>query len=197
MFEAKNGEAYGYNTVTGKILHVDGDKKYSTKASMYYIKAGLNAIVKNIPEKTQPLIIQDLIRRYKPDMLVITGHDRMLKKGEDYNNIYNYKNSLNFIKAVENARKIAPSSEELVIFAGACQSFFEALIESGANFASSPGRILIDFMDPIIVAEKVVTTLETKYVTIKDIIPEIREGHMGVGGTVVRGKKKIYYRMCL
>lgn len=193
MFEAR----YGYNTVTGKILHVDGDRKYSTKAGAYYIKAGLNAVVKNIPEKTQPLIIQDLIKIYKPDMLVITGHDRMLKKGEDFYNIYNYKNSLNFVKTVERARELVPSLDELVIFAGACQSFFEALIESGANFASSPGRILIDFMDPIIVAEKIVTTPETKYVTIRDIIPEIREGQRGVGGTRGRGKQKLYYKMYL
>ncbi|MCL2859309.1 MAG: hypothetical protein FWF46_01795 [Oscillospiraceae bacterium] len=194
MFEARNEKSYGYNTVTGKILHVDGDRKYSTKANLYYIKAGLNAIVKNIPEKTQPFIIQDLIKIYKPDMLVITGHDRMLKKDEDFYNIYNYKNSLNFVKTVERARELVPSLDELVIFAGACQSFFEALIESGANFASSPGRILIDFMDPIIVAEKIVTTPETRYVTIHDIVPEIREGRIGIGGTRGRGKKKIYFR---
>ncbi len=41
-----------------------------------------------------------------------------------------------------------------VIFAGACQSYFEAIISAGANFASSPARILIDFLDPIMVAEK-------------------------------------------
>ena len=35
---------------TGKILHLDGDKKYSEKSIMYYKKMGLKAIVKNIPE---------------------------------------------------------------------------------------------------------------------------------------------------
>ena len=34
---------------TGKILHLDGDKKYSEKSYFYYKKLGLNAIVKNIP----------------------------------------------------------------------------------------------------------------------------------------------------
>ncbi len=35
--------------------------------------------------------------------------------------------------------------EKFGYFAGACQSYFEALISAGANFASSPARILIDF----------------------------------------------------
>ena len=37
-------------TYTGKILHLDGDKKYSEKSMLYYRKMGLNAIVKNVPE---------------------------------------------------------------------------------------------------------------------------------------------------
>ena len=130
MFEVRNGTLYGGNTVTGRILHVDGDTKYSTKASIYYTKAGLNAVVKNIPEKKQPFIIQDLIRIYRPDMLVITGHDRMIKKGEDFYDIDNYRNSLNFVKTVRKARELIPSMDELVIFAGACQSFFEAIMDS-------------------------------------------------------------------
>ena len=36
--------------ITGKILHLDGDKRYSQKSYNYYQKMGLNAIVKNIPE---------------------------------------------------------------------------------------------------------------------------------------------------
>ncbi len=33
--------------------------------------------------------------------------------------------------------------DELVIFAGACQSHYEEIIKAGANFASSPHRILM------------------------------------------------------
>ena len=33
---------------TGKILHLDGDRKYSEKAVKYYKKMGLNAIVREI-----------------------------------------------------------------------------------------------------------------------------------------------------
>ena len=73
---------------SGKILHLDGDRKYSEKALRYYKKMGLNAIVKNVPESNQPKVILELLRRYKPDVLIITGHDGMIKRGTDYNNIY-------------------------------------------------------------------------------------------------------------
>ena len=66
--------------IYGKILHIDGDRKYSEKSARYYRKLGLNAIVKNIPENMQEYAIIDLLNRYKPDILVITGHDRNDKK---------------------------------------------------------------------------------------------------------------------
>lgn len=74
---------------------------------------------------------------------------------------------------------------------GACQSFFEAIILSGANFASSPGRILIDFMDPLIVAEKIAVTDRTKFVTINDIAAELRDGKKSIDGSGVMGKKHL------
>ena len=177
-------------TNTGKILHLDGDKRYAEKSAKYYKKMGLNAIVKNIPENKQPIMIQELLRRYKPDILVITGHDGMIKNGTDYNNIYNYRNSRHFINSVKEAKKYSDSDGDLVIFAGACQSFFEAIMQSGANFASSPARILIDFMDPLIVAEKVATTDSYKYITVRDFVNELRDGTDGVDGKGARGKKK-------
>lgn len=54
------------------ILHLDGDKKYSQKSEKYYNKIGIRAIVKNIPESRQPQLIGGLIRRYNPDIVVIT-----------------------------------------------------------------------------------------------------------------------------
>ena len=114
----------------------------------------------------------------------------MIKNGTDYNNIYNYRNSRHFINAVKEAKKCNESGE-LVIFAGACQSFFEAIMQSGANFASSPARILIDFMDPLIVAEKVATTDSYKYITVNDFVNELRDGTDGVNGKGARGKKKL------
>ena len=81
--------------------------------------------------------------------------------------------------------------KDLVIFAGACQSYYEELIKAGANFASSPARILIDFIDPLIVAERVATTDFNKYITIRDIEDELRDGERGVNGIGANGKKKI------
>ena len=62
--------------VIGKILHLDGDRKYSEKSYKYYKKLGLNAIVRNIPEYRQPRVVYSLLKTYNPDILVITGHHR-------------------------------------------------------------------------------------------------------------------------
>lgn len=182
-------EYRSYSIKTGKILHLDGDRRYSEKSAKYYKKMGLDAIVKNIPEYKQPSMVRQLLDKYNPDILVITGHDAMLKKGTNYSNIYNYRNSKNFINTVKEARKWAKSSNKLVIFAGACQSFFEALIEAGADFASSPGRILIDFIDPLIVAEKVAITDRSKFVSSYEIAREIKEGEKGIRRHRRNGKK--------
>ena len=175
--------------VTGKILHLDGDRKYSEKSYRYYKKIGLNAVVKNVPEYRQPRVVYRLLEIYKPDILVITGHDGMIKNGRNYNDIYNYRNSKYFIETVREARRYdKEKSQKLVIFAGACQSYFEAIISAGANFASSPARILIDFLDPLVVAQKVAFTEDYKYITIDDIAYELRDGRNGIGGIGANGK---------
>lgn len=177
--------------ITGEILHLDGDRKYSEKSYRYYRKLGLNAIVKYIPEYRQPRVVYQLLESYNPDILVITGHDGMIKRGKEFNNIYNYRNSKYFIQTVKEARRYDKEvNKNLVIFAGACQSYFEALISAGANFASSPARILIDFLDPLIVAEKVAITDEYKYISIDDIYRELRDGKKGVDGIGANGKMK-------
>lgn len=175
--------------ITGKILHLDGDRKYSEKSYRYYRKLGLNAIVKYIPEYRQPRVVYQLLESYNPDILIITGHDGMIKRGMRYNDIYNYRNSRYFIETVKEARKYdKQKGKKLVIFAGACQSYFDAIISAGANFASSPARILIDFLDPLVVAEKIALTEKYKYITIDDIAYELRDGRDGIGGIGANGK---------
>lgn len=71
---------YNGKLFKGRILHLDGDYRYSQKSYRYYKKLELDAIVKNIPESRQSYNVVSLIERYKPDILVITGHDSMLKK---------------------------------------------------------------------------------------------------------------------
>lgn len=115
----------------------------------------------------------------------------MIRSETGYYDIYNYRNSRHFIETVKEARRYErENNKDIVIFAGACQSYFEALIMAGANFASSPARILIDILDPLIVAEKVATTDNIKFITIRDIENELRDGKRGVGGVGANRKKK-------
>lgn len=171
-------------------MHLDGDSNYAQKSLEYYKKLGLNAIVKNIPENQQSVYVFNLLRKYKPDILIITGHDGMIKRERDFNDIYNYRNSRHFMKTIKMARLWGETQKELVIFAGACQSYYEALISAGANFASSPGRVFIDFIDPLVVARVVATTDNSKYVTIDDMISEIKEGKKAINGERTQGKRK-------
>lgn len=175
---------------TGKILHLDGDRRYSEKSEKYYRSLGLDAVVKNIEENKQPQMVKMMLQRYSPDILVVTGHDGMIKNGTKFQDLYNYRNSAYFARSVKEARSLY-NDKDLVIFAGACQSFYEVLIEAGANFASSPARILIDFLDPLIIAQTVATTEENKFITIKDVEKNLRDGVRGVNGIGALGKKKI------
>lgn len=172
----------------GKILHLDGDRSYSEKTEKYYKKRGLNYIVKHVMEFRQPMVVRKLLQRYRPDILVITGHDGMIKNGKNYNDINNYRNSRYFVKSVNEARRWNSDKNELVIFAGACQSYYEAIMSAGANFASSPARILIDFMDPLIVAEDVSITNKNKLIMMSDLEGKIRNGRRAVSGIGAKGK---------
>ena len=118
----------------------------------------------------------------------------MLKHGIRYSDIYNYRNSRHFVQTVKEARRYDEKhGKNLVIFAGACQSYFEALMEAGANFASSPARILIDFLDPLIVAKSVAITDKNKYIMIDDFVDELRDGKKGVNGLGARGKRNVIF----
>jgi len=171
----------------GRILHLDGDRKYSEKSLRFYKNMGLNVVVKNIPENRQPQQIEYLLSKYDPDILVVTGHDGMIK-GHNFNDIYNYRNSKYFVETVIRARRWERERNNIAIFAGACQSYYEALIDAGANFASSPARILIDFKDPLVVAEQLAKTESNKYVTIDQIRLKLRDGERGVNGIGTYGK---------
>lgn len=113
----------------------------------------------------------------------------MIRAGKNYEDINNYRNSRYFAQTVRNIRKNS-KNKDLVIFAGACQSYYEALIAEGANFASSPARILIDFIDPLVVAEKIATTDSNKFLTIRDIEDDLRDGERGINRNWSRGKEE-------
>jgi spore coat assembly protein len=172
----------------GIILHIDGDGEYGNRSEKYYNDLGLDATVHNIPENKQSEYVYSLLSKHNPDILVITGHDGMIKNYTNYTDINNYKNSKFFIAAVREARRYERSLDELVIFAGACQSFYEALISAGCNFASAPERVFIDLLDPLIVAKKIAMTSIDKVITMDSIAPELKDGYRGIGGINTRGK---------
>ena len=172
----------------GVVLHIDGDAEYAVKCKDMYKKMGITAHVYNIKEQEQPRHIYSLLTKIRPNILVLTGHDAFIRKRNDIYNIDNYKNSKYFIESVLEARRYEHSLDNLVIFAGACQSYYEAIISAGANFASAPKRVLIDMLDPIIVAQTVAYTPVDKFAPLASIISNTREGLKGIGGVQTRGQ---------
>lgn len=177
----------------GKILHVDGDSEYMETCLKVYKELSLEAIGKAIPEKEQPKVIVDLVKDIKPDIVVLTGHDGVLKDTSDYLDLKCYRNSKYYIESVKALRNYNSSYDELVIFAGACQSCYENLLDSGANFASSPERILIHCLDPVFVCEKIAYTKINEVISITDVIENTITGKQGVGGIQTRGKYREGY----
>ncbi|WP_455542052.1 sporulation peptidase YabG [Intestinibacter sp.] len=174
--------------VPGKVLQIDGDKEYLKICLDVYSQLGIPAVGVAIPEVNQHKEIKNLLEKHKPDILVITGHDAMHVKNGDLKNINNYRNSYNFLKAVKEARKWQPDLDTLVIFAGACQSNYEALMKAGANYASSPGRIMIHALDPVFIVEKIACSRIDVVVPIEEILDQTITGVKGIGGFETRGK---------
>ncbi|NLK22027.1 MAG: sporulation peptidase YabG [Epulopiscium sp.] len=172
----------------GKVLHVDGDPSYLKVCLKFYEGLGIDVVGKDIEEKDHPLEISSMLREYRPDILVITGHDSIVKGTSDYKNINNYRNSKHFVETVKRAREYEPNMDELVVFAGACQSNYEALIEAGANFASSPERVMIHALDPVFICEKIAYASMAKILAIEEIIENTITGLKGIGGFQTRGK---------
>ena len=133
----ENGEHMPSFDVPGKVLHMDGDDDYLGLCLTTYKQLGVPVDGYYISEQEQPEQVVELLKRHRPDLLVITGHDGFIKEnGMDFKNIDNYYNSKNFVQAVKNARQYEKSRDDLIIFAGACQSHYESILEAGANFAS-------------------------------------------------------------
>lgn len=172
----------------GVVLHIDGDAEYARRCKDVYKKMGIIAYVYNISESEQPKHIYSLLSKIRPNILIVTGHDAFIRKRNDIYNINNYKNSRYYIESVLEARRYEHSLDNLVVFAGACQSYYEAIISAGANFASAPKRVLIDMLDPIIVAQTVAYTPVDKFAPIAGIISNTREGLKGIGGVQTRGQ---------
>ena len=172
----------------GRVLHLDSDVEYLKQCLEFYNEFYIDAVGIEAKEEKQPGVVKELLAKYKPDILVITGHDAIKKGAEDKMDPANYKNSIYFVEAVKNAREYEPSLDDLVIIAGACQSFYEALMEAGANYASSPQRVLIHCLDPVIICEKVAYTDIKDIINASDVLENTITGKDGMGGLNTRGK---------
>lgn len=181
----------------GKVLHIDGDEDYLKMCLKTYSQLHIKAAGEWIEESKQPERVVALLKQHQPDILILTGHDSLINFGKkskekrNFRDINNYRHSKYFVESVHNARSVRPSVDDLIIFAGACQSYFEAILAAGANFASSPTRIFIHAYDPVFIAEKVAFTPIDKIVDISDAITASVTGADGVGGLETRGKFRV------
>lgn len=182
-----------YFEMPGKILHLDGDPNYLRKSMNLYGELRIPAEGFYVSESQMAATLQRLLPQVKPDIVVVTGHDGLLKnrKKLDVHQLDSYKNSLHFVRAVQVARQYQSNRDALTIVAGACQSHFEALLQAGANFASSPARVLIHALDPLCIAAKASYTSIRDTVSMADLAGVTVTGLDGVGGIETRGS----YRM--
>ncbi len=182
-------EEYSSFELPGKVLHIDGDSDYLNMSMKYYKEQGISAVGKVVPETEQPKLIRALLEENKPDIVIITGHDSMQKQdGKGKDSVDKYKNSKYYIEAVREARKYQHSLDELVIIAGACQSYYEGILSAGANFASSPGRVLIHALDPGMLCRQIAFTPIDRTEPIEVVLKGTMTGVKGIGGIQTRGK---------
>jgi len=176
----------------GTVLHIDGDPKYLETCMKKYKELNVTAYGYHMKEEEMRVQIIPLLQRHKPNLLVITGHDA-LKRNSDSKDVSSYLHSKDFVEAIKVARLYEDDKDSLIIFAGACQSFYELLLASGANFASSPSRKNIHALDPVFIVSQVANASVTNYVDIENVIMKTSHKKQGIGGIDTRGvARKIY-----
>ena len=182
-----NFDRTNYFYLPGKILHIDGDENYLERSMKFYNNIGIKANGLCLDENEIYLKINNLIKEYRPDIVVITGHDAYYKKKGNKDDINNYQNSSNFVKAIKEVRKYEKNQDKLIIIAGACQSDYEELIKAGANFASSPKRINIHALDPAIIASSIAFSDKNQSIDLIKLIEKTKYGSDGIGGIITNG----------
>ena len=185
--DALNQDYYSGECDYNCFLYFRGDKDYLDRCLKYYSDANIWAMGINEVEENVPLYIKEWLEEYRPNIVIITGHDAYYKHDGKKNNIEAYKNSGNFIKAVKEARIYESSHDKLIIIAGACQSDYEDLIKAGANFASSPKRVNIHALDPAIIATRMSLSDISKDIDLKNILEQTKYGSDGIGGIITKG----------
>lgn len=127
-----------------RILHLEGNPAWLSLCRRAYTAAAADCAVFPVPEIQQAAFLPYILPLCRPSFLVLTGHDRADGASSFHTQA--------FCRSVRAARLYEPDPERLVIFAGACSSRAEDILKAGANFASSPGRIPISVLDPVLLA---------------------------------------------
>lgn len=179
--------------IPGRVLHLDGDEDYLNQCLKTYQQLGLEAKGICKSETEQPKVIDQVLKENPTDILVLTGHDGLLTGKKDFRSLDSYRSSRCFVESVTEARRFEPNRDNLVIFAGACQSNYEAILQAGANFASSPKRMLIHAFDPVFIVERIAFTPIDQMVSLKEILNHTITGTDGVGGVETRGQLRRGY----
>ncbi|GAE27840.1 sporulation-specific protease YabG [Halalkalibacter wakoensis JCM 9140] len=176
-----------YFELRGRVLHIDGDGLYLRKCTELYNKLGVPVYGVHLPEKEMPEQIGSLLEMVQPDIVVVTGHDAYLKAKGEQEDLRSYRNTKYFAECVRIARKHSWHRDDLIVFAGACQSHFETLIKAGANFASSPERINIHALDPVYIASRISLTSFMDRVSLSEVLRNTITGEQGLGGIETKG----------
>ncbi len=171
----------------GIILHIDSSEDFLKMCQKYYGDARIKAYGRVIRENEQPGHIRPLLASTRADILVVTGHDGLKKNAVKLHSLDSYRNSRYYIQSVVEARRYEPGLDKLCVFSGACQSYYEGIMEAGANFASSPGRILIHALDPAKVGDRIALTDSRAFVTPEQIAKLTQSGIKGIGGIKTKG----------
>lgn len=180
-----------YFHMPAQVLHLDGDQMYLRKCIKLYKQLGLQAHGVHLDEKDMSHEIGDLIEKIQPDLVVITGHDAYLKNKGPKKSLRAYRNSMYFAETVRAIRSKIPNMDQLIVFAGACQSHFESLMRAGANFASSPARVNIHALDPVYIVAKIAYTSFIEKVNVWDVLRHTFTGEKGMGGIETKGLHRI------
>lgn len=186
--EYRNLNRNEYFYLPGRILHLDGDEEYLEKCMSFYKKSKVKAYGLYLKESDMPSQVGSLLKKYNPDILVLTGHDSFSRSKRE-----KYKNTSSFVEAVIEARNYEKAHDKLFVIAGACQSNYEDLIKAGANFASSPKRINIHALDPAIVASCLSFSDKNSNIDIIKILDKTKYGSSGMGGIITKGSMYIGY----
>jgi len=190
LLEYRTLDRNEYFYLPGTVLHIDGDNDYLKKCMEFYEKNKIKAYGIYLDETDFSNNILSLLNKYKPDILVLTGHDAFYRKKR---NNSQYKNTSNFVEAVREARKYEKSQDKLIIISGACQSNYEELIRAGSNFASSPKKVNIHALDPAIVATMIAFSDKNKNIDLIKILNSTRYKSDGIGGIITKGTMYIGY----